>query len=503
MSSSRVSINLANEMTTVDQSLDMGSHSFFAVPKKNRDYCQLLTSSLGLSFGICEIQGLRPTQEDCVSVSAEAVMGINEINVEAQELIFLSAFKELQERYGNNLRTGSTACVATAWVDLDGVLRVLTANLGDSSAYYVVLNRDNKLVSSNRLNTLHQPWDFGEQYRIIHSGGRVENGRLNAELALTRAFGDARFDNVGISHIPDIRLFSSPLADGEHAYIVVACDGMDDIENEVGKVVAEHHHTGLTGIANALVRAAFAAGSEDNISVVVFEPRSIPASAAVFDGHGGASVANQISENFYSVLAATIKNLQDPGCYEDCKQQLENERVLRERAIVTSRRTKESNLQRIKNKLEYHLRELKITADFHVYSKFIHEIDPWYTVEKEYVLVFQTGTHFSVINEIESLAAEHHQRMCYFGPFSRERAAHQRRFILSFTENEEIPTEFDAFIGAALELLESRKLISRIPVVSCAEQCGLGLFSSRLVLQQYIDQSQQCQDVNKSLKWRH
>ena len=62
---------------------------------------------------------------------------------------------------------------------------IFTANIGDCRA---VLNRGGSAVA---LSTDHKPTNPLEKSRIIKSGGKVINGRINNGLNVSRALGDS------------------------------------------------------------------------------------------------------------------------------------------------------------------------------------------------------------------------------------------------------------------------------------------------------------------------
>ena len=78
-------------------------------------------------------------------------------------------------------------CGATAVVLLVTAEEICLANLGDSRA---VLCRGSRAVALSRD---HKPHEAGERTRILQAGGFVADGRVNGDLALSRALGDFRY----------------------------------------------------------------------------------------------------------------------------------------------------------------------------------------------------------------------------------------------------------------------------------------------------------------------
>ena len=78
--------------------------------------------------------------------------------------------------------TGSTACVVVVMKD-----SIYCANSGDSRA---VLCRNSQAVE---LSFDHKPDNDDEQARIESAGHFVEDGRVDGNLALSRAIGDYQY----------------------------------------------------------------------------------------------------------------------------------------------------------------------------------------------------------------------------------------------------------------------------------------------------------------------
>lgn len=309
------------------------------------DYCRSYLSK-NLEIGACEIKGSRPTQEDYLAVSVNQVKDFHKLSFDAQEIALKITFEKMQQNHGDYIEEGSTACIATAWIDdQKQMLHVTTANLGDSSAYIVILNSDHRIQTAKRLNTFHKPTDDSEYKRIKEENGDVFFGRLNGILALSRAFGDKKHENKGISHMPDISPFEQKLSEGQQAYVIVACDGLDNIkETEIGTILSKHWKKSPSTIANYLVRNAFANGSTDNISAAVIPVNKIPVSAAIFDGHGGSNVSNNLGKYFYPALQKEIQSVLIPSDFERIKEQLKVKQVALELAKNQQMECKEKNL---------------------------------------------------------------------------------------------------------------------------------------------------------------
>lgn len=79
----------------------------------------------------------------------------------------------------------------------------------------------------------HKPGNETEHYRIMQAGGFVEFGRVNGNLALSRAIGDFEFkQNFGLEAekqivTADPEIISHDVT-GEEEFLVLACDGIWD-----------------------------------------------------------------------------------------------------------------------------------------------------------------------------------------------------------------------------------------------------------------------------------
>jgi protein phosphatase PTC2/3 len=109
--------------------------------------------------------------------------------------------------------------------------KLLVANIGDSRA---LLSRNGECVA---LTKDHKPTNDEELTRIRAAGGYVEFGRVDGQLALSRAVGDSPYkqnkslplDKQRVIAVPDITL--DHLSDDD--VLIVCCDGIfEAISNE-------------------------------------------------------------------------------------------------------------------------------------------------------------------------------------------------------------------------------------------------------------------------------
>ncbi|KAG9323876.1 hypothetical protein KVV02_003536 [Mortierella alpina] len=120
----------------------------------------------------------------------------------------------------------SSGCTAiTATITDKNVLYV--GNAGDSRA---VLGSDGSAIA---LSYDHKPVNREEARRIVAAGGFVESGRVNGNLALSRALGDFEFKMNATLGPEDQIVTANPtvveynLTD-EDEFLVLACDGIWD-----------------------------------------------------------------------------------------------------------------------------------------------------------------------------------------------------------------------------------------------------------------------------------
>ncbi|CAK7269055.1 Protein phosphatase 2C 2 [Sporothrix epigloea] len=121
--------------------------------------------------------------------------------------------------------SGCTACVSLITDD-----KIYCANAGDSRAVLGVKGR------AKPLSFDHKPQNDGEKARITAAGGFVDFGRVNGNLALSRAIGDFEFKKSAelppeqqiVTVYPDVTVHE--LGDNDE-FLVIACDGIWDCQS--------------------------------------------------------------------------------------------------------------------------------------------------------------------------------------------------------------------------------------------------------------------------------
>jgi len=185
------------------------------------------------------------------------------------EEIFRKIFKSMDEMWLDSaavkepkIEDGSTAlCVAVEGNEL------IVANCGDCRA---ILCQAGQTVALTRD---HRPTDDIEQQRIINQGGTVIGGRLQGQLAVSRAFGNYEFKELEIlSSEPEIHHVS---LNTDVEYLVVGSDGLyDHFTNEeiisfIKNGLMNNSNATLESIVKELVEEAIDRGSDDNITILV------------------------------------------------------------------------------------------------------------------------------------------------------------------------------------------------------------------------------------------
>ncbi|CAH1404899.1 unnamed protein product [Nezara viridula] len=144
----------------------------------------------------------------------------------------LNAFQRIDNLLMNHshyrhLEEGSTAVVVLI---RNGTL--FCANIGDSRA--VAYARGEVIPLSRD----HKPELREENFRIVQAGCFVEYGRINGDLAMSRAFGDFRFKRNRRKDMSQQAVISEPdvvefVITKNWEFVVLACDGIwDTMTNE-------------------------------------------------------------------------------------------------------------------------------------------------------------------------------------------------------------------------------------------------------------------------------
>ncbi|KAK2760896.1 Protein phosphatase 2C 2 [Arachnomyces sp. PD_36] len=166
----------------------------------------------------------------------------------------------------------------TASVGIVSREKIWVANAGDSRSVLGVKGR------AKPLSFDHKPQNEGEKARISAAGGFVDFGRVNGNLALSRAIGDFEFKkSTGLSPeqqivtaFPDVTTHSITEDD---EFLVIACDGIWDCQSS--QAVVEFVRRGIAAkqelhrICENMMDNCLASNSEtggvgcDNMTMVI------------------------------------------------------------------------------------------------------------------------------------------------------------------------------------------------------------------------------------------
>ncbi|KAF3058436.1 Protein phosphatase 2C like protein 2 [Daldinia childiae] len=121
--------------------------------------------------------------------------------------------------------SGCTACCGLITGE-----KIYIANAGDSRSVLGVKGR------AKPLSFDHKPQNEGEKARITAAGGFVDFGRVNGNLALSRAIGDFEFKKSAelapeqqiVTAFPDV--VAHEISDDDE-FLVIACDGIWDCQS--------------------------------------------------------------------------------------------------------------------------------------------------------------------------------------------------------------------------------------------------------------------------------
>lgn len=154
---------------------------------------------------------------------------------------------------------------------------IICANAGDSRA---ILARNGVALP---LSFDHKPSNDVEAVRVDKSGGFVKNGRVDGDLAVSRAFGDFSYKknesfsssdkHLRVSAVPDILVHTRDAVRDE--YIVLACDGIwDRLTNRdcaklVRKLIQEEGETDIGLVCEEVIDTCLELDSRDNMTCLV------------------------------------------------------------------------------------------------------------------------------------------------------------------------------------------------------------------------------------------
>jgi len=267
--------------------------------------------------GVAEMNGKRPSMEDAHVIHSQANWGFfcvldGHSGSECSTFIAKRLYEELEksskppeddealkalalrldeEFLSSGQSSGSTAtfAIVTVPAEAGGRYQLRIGNIGDSRV--LLARSDGTLVegqgTDGGLTTDHKPNYKGELERINRTGGTVTTiqgvARVLGELAVSRAFGDARFKETGGPGLDERPVTANPelvtLECDPTDFLVLVCDGISEGEfpnREVVRCAAEVLKSSSNGgkvdpgaAAAAVCRKALACNSSDNLSCMI------------------------------------------------------------------------------------------------------------------------------------------------------------------------------------------------------------------------------------------
>ena len=250
---------------------------------------------------------------------------------------FIKSFVELDrelylQRYYDDLPSSSERPTETAGSTAVAVLItplvILCANIGDSRCVLACSNTTTpNSITAYPLSEDHKPDLPDEQQRILKSGGQVWQGRVNGELAVSRALGDFEYKqiqglllqdydpfdandveqllelarNQKVSAYPEIRIHERN--DTTDRFVVLACDGVWDVmsnEDCIEFVLARFQkgETDLGDICDDLLdKCILQLGSQDNMTIIIIllegGQKLISGKSTIRSGKGGGTAVSK------------------------------------------------------------------------------------------------------------------------------------------------------------------------------------------------------------------
>ena len=160
--------------------------------------------------------------------------------------------------------------------------KLIFINIGDTKGIMV---RNNEVAFES---VDHKPESQIENNRILATGGFVKNGRINAKLNVSRAFGDFRLKmnktplsifafqqhqhDQPVIVAPDVKVMTRTASDN---FIAIGCDGIFDVLSAAQLASMSRERVGVHGstsrLSGEIIQTALAKNSKDNLSVLLIE----------------------------------------------------------------------------------------------------------------------------------------------------------------------------------------------------------------------------------------
>ncbi len=234
--------------------------------------------------------------------------------------ILASTYHQLDLRFNPILYSGGTTAATNLLVNN----QLFTATLADASSFLIAYNQDGEVMTVTRLNQVtHKPAWSEERSRIEASDGFIMNGRVNGQLAVSRAIGDN--NHRGVIAEPSIDVLDlNAFSDSAKLQLLVCSNGFTDqfgsnfatstdekIAQEQGllkllKTLNLENKT-ETEVAELLLNAAQndpTTYDDTTLILTTLEPTANMRLFGVYDGHGpdGGLIATEVAKTITDVL---------------------------------------------------------------------------------------------------------------------------------------------------------------------------------------------------------
>lgn len=228
---------------------------------------------------------------------------------------FLEMDDAITQQYIQNNASRTDGSTAVAAIFVGDTL--IVANVGDSEG--VLVKKNQKERSVVLVTTIHSPSVESERAHIVQSGGRVWFGRINGNLAVSRAFGDIIYkkpcsnENI-VRAEPDVICMEM---DESFDFVILACDGLWDVckYDEAAKLVDTWMYTeGKTPDESSklLVDYALSKGTGDNVTVIIVKIRWDDDTTLATQKSAGVSLGEDV------VMSNPQKRPNDIANHEQC-----------------------------------------------------------------------------------------------------------------------------------------------------------------------------------------
>ena len=247
-------------------------YSLTGVKQKNQDSFFLKKNFLSKDehffIGICDGHGLFG---DLVSQYISETLPLYVKDISKEELI--KAFINTNNSLTNNTKIDCSLSGATCTSLIITLDKIICANIGDTRA--ILAKFENGCYNTVNLSRDHKPTESDEIKRILSEGGVIKQlydknkkeytgpERIwlkNSDipgLSMSRSFGDNLAHTVGVTYIPEVRIFDYT---GGEKFIVIASESVWQYidSDECVRIVKDYYEKNMdaVGALNSLVTEA-------------------------------------------------------------------------------------------------------------------------------------------------------------------------------------------------------------------------------------------------------